>query len=132
MYSRPSVSTEPDLCDQGRGKATLYISPDLEAECTIRWEWGDNLLSGIGWYSNSRTGGTELTGLTGGTKGKITITINGCNVKACPDLHFSIGKEECKLNVSISLFSVTLFTSERDARYLISSDVNLLLMLFPT
>ena len=40
MYSRPSVSTEPDLCDQGRGKATLYISPDLEAECTIRWEWG--------------------------------------------------------------------------------------------
>ena len=102
MYSRPSVSTEPDLCDQGRGKATLYISPDLEAECTIRWEWGDNLLSGIGWYSNSRTGGTELTGLTSGTKGKITITINGCNVKACPDLHFSIGKEECKLNVSIS------------------------------
>ena len=97
-----SLSTEPDLCDRGLGKATLHISPSLAAECTITWQWGSNIMSSVGIYTNSSSiVGTELRGLVGGTKGKVTVTINGCNLKIFQQ-SFSIGKRECKLGVSIT------------------------------
>ena len=100
-WGQISLSTEPDLCEQGRGQAILHISPELESECTIHWEWGTNLMSVVGLYEHSSIGGSVLSGLVGKTRGKVTVTINGCNVKIFQQ-GFKIGEEECKLNVSIS------------------------------
>ena len=94
------LTTEPDMCDQGRGRAILHISSELESECTILWDWGTNIMRYVGVYEHSSNGGTVLSGLTSGTRGKVTVTINGCNVKIFQQ-GFKIGEEECKLDVSI-------------------------------
>ncbi|MBR1850616.1 MAG: hypothetical protein IJ789_04490, partial [Bacteroidales bacterium] len=90
-----SLETTNEKCKQ-KGTAKVVMPSNLESEVTVKWTYSK------GWFSrNQQATGLSISGLEGGTSGKVVVTLNECNKKLF-ERSFSIEKEDCVLDVSIS------------------------------